>query len=118
METIDFLKTSTNNSHYTENDIKLFVGSLQYNVVFDMGFKVFHSSLKDTKYCNCPCNTYMAPWRNQFKLNNIGLRDKYGLFPACNGIKVTSSELIEHLGCDKVQNFPLHFGVSIYFHFL
>ena len=79
-----------------------------------MGFKVLDGSMKDKKYCNCPCNTFMAPWRNQFKLNEIGLRDQFSSFPACKGTKVTSSELIEHLGCDQVQNFPLHFGVKAY----
>ena len=37
-ETIHFLRKSKNNDHYSENDIKKIVGSLQYNVVFDMGF--------------------------------------------------------------------------------
>ena len=39
-ETIDFFRKSTQNDHVSEDDIRSFVGSLQYNVVFDMGFKV------------------------------------------------------------------------------
>ena len=61
LETIELWKKSTNNSHYTENYIELFVGSLQYNIVFDMRFKVLDGSMKDKKYFNCPCNTFMAP---------------------------------------------------------
>ena len=46
-ETIHFLRNSKNNDNFFEHDIKEFVGSLQYNVVFDMGFKVLDGSMKD-----------------------------------------------------------------------
>ena len=79
-----------------------------------MGFKVLDGSMKDKKYFNCPCSTFMAPWRNKFQLNEIGERNDISFFQPCLGEKVTSSEFIEHLGCDQVQNCPLHFGVKAY----
>ena len=46
-ETIHFLRKYKNNDHYSENDIKKKLGSPQYNVVFDMGFKVLDGWMKD-----------------------------------------------------------------------
>ena len=65
-ETIHFLINSKNNDHYFEHDIKEFVGSLHYNVVFDMGFKVLDGSMKDKINYYCLCAVVMEPWREQF----------------------------------------------------
>ena len=57
----------------------------------------------------------MDPWREQFELNGIGVMEDYGAFPHCDvKVRVSPSELIEHLGLDTFKNCPLHVGVKAY----
>ena len=89
-ETIDFLRKSKDNDHVSEDEIRSFVGALQYNVVFGMGFKVSGTLRKEKVNCYCPCNSYMKPWREQFFLNGICERGSSGLFQPCK-VKVRVS---------------------------
>ena len=57
----------------------------------------------------------MKPWSEKFQLNGIGVKASYGLFPECAvKVRVSPSELIEHLGLDTFKNCPLHVGVKAY----
>ena len=55
----------------SEDDVCLFLHAVQYNVLFDMGFKVQGSSKNDEVNCYCPCRRHMEPWAAQFFLTDI-----------------------------------------------
>ena len=114
-KTIYLLRKSKHNDHLSEDDIRSFVGALQYNVVFNMGSKVSGHLKKEKVNCYCPCRSYMKPWREQFVLNGISGRGDTGFFQLCTvKLRVSPCELIDHLGLDTLKKCPLHFGVKAY----
>ena len=55
----------------SEDDIRLFLDKLQYNLVFDMGFKVADPRNEYKNKCYCPFSNQMEPLRKYFFPNGI-----------------------------------------------
>ena len=99
----------------SKDDVCLFLYQLQYNVCFDMGFKVTTGPSSAHKRCYCPCGNTMKPWREQFFLNGISGK---GCKTSCDTIKgknnMLPSALLGHCKDVHTGGCPIHYGIHSY----
>ena len=99
----------------SKDDVCYFLYQLQYNVVFDMVFKIKIGADNGNKRCYCPCGNTMKPWREQFFLNSIAGKGFKTYCATSKGKKkIFPSDLLGH--CKDVHNgwCPIHYGIHSY----
>ena len=81
----------------SKDDVCYFLYQLQYNVVFDMGFKIKIGADNGTKRCYCPCGSTMKHWREQFFLVSIaGKGTQTDCGEGHGKTKFNANDLLEH----------------------
>jgi len=101
---------------YTRDDIKYFFHDMQYNVMFDLGFRVTGFAIEDENNCYCPCSTQMHGWRKYF--GHTGIAGKGNPAHCGNAHKFTPEGLVNHLftlGTDT-KSCVIHYGIFHYLH--
>eukprot|EP00551_Chaetoceros_affinis_P008906 CAMPEP_0203668946 /NCGR_PEP_ID=MMETSP0090-20130426/5430_1 /ASSEMBLY_ACC=CAM_ASM_001088 /TAXON_ID=426623 /ORGANISM="Chaetoceros affinis, Strain CCMP159" /LENGTH=945 /DNA_ID=CAMNT_0050533503 /DNA_START=144 /DNA_END=2981 /DNA_ORIENTATION=- len=94
---------------YPRSTIENFIDSLQYNLIFNVGFDLVVVNPDDEKSCKCPCSKYMTKWRENFKCTFMIEKDK------CTYHKRAAPKgLMDHLRKLGGEGAYLHRGIEIY----
>ena len=106
---------NVNDVMLSRDNVCLFLYQLQYNVCFDMGFKVTTGASLDKKRCYCPCSKHMEPWREKFFLNGIaGKGSKTFCEPSKGSKNMFPSGLLQHRKDVNTCMCPFYYGIHSY----
>ena len=96
--------------HYEYTTMNTWLSSIRYNLIFDSGFAMAHTSLKEIdKSCVCPCSTTAKFWRKEFKIDFMKGND------ICKGQQLYSpSGLLQHLKKKGNEQSFLHLATYYY----
>ena len=99
----------------SKEDVCLFLYQLQYNVVFDMGFKIKSGAENGQKRCYCPCGNAMKNWRKEFYLGGIsGKGTKIDCSEGRGKANYTANDFLEHCRQNSIADCPIHYGIHAY----
>ena len=78
---------------YPRSTVENFIDSLQYNLIFNVGFDLVVVNPDDEKSCYCPCSKYMTRWRENFKATYMIEKDS----KCCYHKRAPAKGLMDHL---------------------
>ena len=95
---------------YSRATVEKFIDSLQYNLIFNVGFDIIVTNPDDEKSCFCPCSRYMTRWRENFKITYLMEKDKCTYHR-----RATPKGLMDHLRkLGQEEGCYMHRGIELY----